>query len=230
MIKRIIKKILAGGGLEVRKIEKIFNPIHLWDEDLEFNNIYKEARTNTVVDKVRCFMLYQFFKQTLNLNGDVAEIGVYRGGTAKLLARTLEGEKVNKNIQLFDTFEGMPEISEEKDLHKKGDFNTTSIERVSKYLSEHREIIFHKGFFPKTAAPVEDKKFSFVHIDVDIYQSVVDCCEFFYPRMVCGGVMMFDDYGFISCPGAKSAVDNFFKDKKESPCYLSSGQCLVVKL
>jgi len=66
----------------------------------------------TLVDKVRCFMIYQYAQQVTNLPGDVAEVGVYKGGTARLLAKTFE--RTGKTVHLFDTFSGMPP-SEGKD-------------------------------------------------------------------------------------------------------------------
>jgi O-methyltransferase len=48
--------------------------------------------------------------------------------------------------------------------------------------------------------------------------------------MVTGGIMIFDDYGFLSCPGAKLAVDEYFADKPVYPCRLPTGQCFVIKL
>jgi O-methyltransferase len=69
-----------------------------------------------------------------------------------------------------------------------------------------------------------------VHIDVDIYQSVSDCCAFFYPRMLAGAIMILDDYGFVTCPGVKPAVDAFLADKPETPVYLPTGQCMIVRI
>ncbi|MFA5841403.1 MAG: TylF/MycF/NovP-related O-methyltransferase [Candidatus Paceibacterota bacterium] len=231
MIKKLIKKGLLTAGLEIkRKLKGGPDPIHLWETEEHFNSLYSQVNTHTLVSRVRCFILYKFFSHTRTLPGDVAEVGVYRGGTAKFLA-LLNGEyQLNKNIYLFDTFGGMPETSAEKDLHKEGDFSDTSLEGVLAYLKGLQRISLHRGLFPGTAGPVKDKKFSFVHLDVDIYKSVLDCCDFFYPRMVQGGIIIFDDYGFVSCPGAKLAVDEFFKDKKETPVYLQSGQCLIIKL
>lgn len=203
------------------------NPIHLWDDDEVFSLLAKQIEEQTLVGRQRCFMLYQFAKQASRMDGDFAEIGVYKGGTAKLISKTIQDSKA---FHLFDTFSGMPETDTEKDFHKEGDFSDTSLDSVKKYLSGCNNIRFYEGFFPETSGPVADLKFSFVHIDVDIYKSVKDCCEFFYSRMVQGGILIFDDYGMLSCPGTKLAVDEFFENKPEQSCYLPTGQCFIIKL
>ena len=172
-------------------------------------------------------MLYQFSKQVECLPGEVAEVGVYRGGTAKLLAQLFSHK--NKAVHLFDTFSGMPQTDPNKDLLRKGAYAHTSLERVKELLEKYSNVEFHQGFFPDTATPITNTEFCLVHIDVDIYKSVMDCCHFFYRRMTNGGVMVFDDYGFLSCPGAKTAVDEFFSDKDEYPIYLPTGQCFIIK-
>jgi O-methyltransferase len=204
------------------------NPIHLWNDHIGFNKVFHPIIGHSLVDRQRCFMLYQFANHILSLEGEAAEIGVYKGGTAKLLANVFE-EK-DKTLYLFDTFEGMPETDPEKDMHSKGDFDDTSFEYVRDFLKDSKNIEIHKGFFPDTAEPIKNTTFCFVHIDVDIYKSVMDCCDFFYPRLAKGGIMIFDDYGFLSCPGAKTAVDEFFQDKPEFSCYLPTGQSFVVKI
>ncbi len=214
----------AGGGAAPGTPMR---PIPFWDRETEFNRIMKTIQY-TLVDRIRCYMLYQFALQASSLEGAVAEIGVYKGGTARLLAMTLRAS--GKTVHLFDTFEGMPSTDPGKDRHSKGDFSDTSLESVKRSLRGCGNVEFYPGFFPATAPPIENLKFSLAHIDVDIYRSVLDCCEFFYPRMVAGGMMVFDDYGFESCPGAKAAVDEFFRDKRERPWYLPSGQCAVIKL
>lgn len=67
------------------------------------------------------------------------------------------------------------------------------------------------------------------HVDVDIYHAITACCQFIFPRLAAGGFMVFDDYGFPSCPGARLAVDQFFADKKVYPLVLSTGQAIVFK-
>ena len=86
------------------------------------------------------------------------------------------------------------------------------------------------GAIPNTFDVVCSELYGFVHIDVDLYGSVKDCCEFFYDRMVPGGVMIFDDYGFERYIDAgKKAVDEFFEDKPEEVFSLRNGQCFVLK-
>ncbi len=135
-----------------------------------------------------------------------------------------------KTVHIFDTFSGMPPTDITKDIHKEGEFSNTSLDGVKKYLADCGNIRFNQGYFPDTATSIIDLSFCFVHIDVDIYESVMECCKFFYPRLVQGGILVFDDYGFLTCPGAKMAVDEFFSDKSEYPCYLQTGQCFVLKL
>ena len=75
-----------------------------------------------------------------------------------------------------------------------------------------------------------DRPIALAHVDVDIYRSVWDCCEFIYPRLQVGGAMVFDDYGFPTCPGARKAVDEFFRNKPETPIILGTGQALAIRL
>jgi O-methyltransferase len=196
----------------------------LWDEEGQFTRIMQSIQ-HTLVDRVRCFMLYQLARQAAQIPGDVAEVGVYKGGTAKLLAMTLP----EKQIHLFDTFRGMPPADATIDFHHQGDFADTSLSAVQSHLSDCGNVRFYQGLFPSTAKPIEHLKFSMVHVDADIYESVKACCHFFYERLERNGVMVFDDYGFPTCPGAKKAVDEFFSDKPDIPFYLPSGQCIVVR-
>jgi O-methyltransferase len=232
MIRKFVKKGLAKLGFQIKRINQLPlvkpNPIHKWTDDKYFMKIMQQISDYTLVDTVRCFMLYQFAKQIVNVHGDVAEIGVYRGGTARLLSKTLYS--TNKVIHLFDTFSGMPPTDPEKDLVKEGDFSNTSIDAVKSYLHDCNNVNYHIGVFPNTTTGLEDNIFSLVHIDVDIYKSVLDCLNFFYPKLQVGGIMVMDDYGFLSCPGAKIAVDEFFLDKIEYPCYLPTGQCIIIRL
>ena len=84
------------------------------------------------------------------------------------------------------------------------------------------------GWIPDTFQGLEQNRYAFAHVDVDIYQSTLDCCEYFYPRLVPGGVLLFDEYTFAAARGEKDAVDEFFADKPESPITLPTGQALIL--
>ncbi len=228
ILKGLARRVLSRFGLiKASGFSGLPNPIHRWADDNTFLEIMKRVEGHTLVDVVRCYMLYQFAQQTAHLPGDVAEVGVYRGGTARLLSEALG--RANKRIHLFDTFRGMPPTDPDKDMHKEGDFNDTSLAEVKVFLEDLQNIEYYEGLFPETAGRIVDEVFSMVHVDVDIYKSVKECLNFFYPRMVSSGVMVFDDYGFITCPGAKRAVDEFFESRPEKPFYLPTGQCFIIK-
>jgi O-methyltransferase len=157
--------------------------------------------------------------------GDIAECGVYRGGTARILAQFAEDR-----AYLFDTFSGMPDTDPVKDIYKAGDFSDTSLESVREYLADFRNVKSIAGMIPESLKVVADCQFAFVHIDLDIYASIKAACEFFYPRLQPGGTLLFDDYGHANCPGARAAVDEFFVGKPETPFVMVTGQCAVQKL
>jgi len=220
--------VLNNPGLKIPMVTKK-RLIDYCKKDKQFATLAKQVSGHTLIHKERLFLLYQFANLSASLEGNVAELGVYKGGSAKLLAKVFEKGAKEKVVHLFDTFCGIPETNPLIDLHKKGDFATTSLDSAQQFLSDCHNVVFHKGLFSATFNRVANETFCFVHIDCDVYQSVLECCEFFYPRMTCGGIMLFDDYGFLSCPGAKKAVDEYFQDKSERPVYLTTGQCIVTK-
>ena len=69
-------------------------------------------------------------------------------------------------------------------------------------------VIIHAGQFAETVADVTDQRFCFAHIDADLYSSVLFATGFIFPRLTIGGVIVYDDYGFRTCAGAKAAFTN----------------------
>ena len=85
--------------IQVLEVVPQNGPFHLWNDDDCFNALIEQIKNHTLVDKIRCFMLYQFSRHVATLTGDVAEIGVYKGGTAKLLAKSFQS--ANKIVHIF---------------------------------------------------------------------------------------------------------------------------------
>lgn len=188
-----------------------------------------KAETDLLLGDLEAYELFLAVTKTEKLPGEIAEVGVFRGGSAKLLAETSR-----KPIHLFDTFEGLPDLTREDrpDQFRKGDYSA-SLENVTSYLAAYPNVKLYKGFFPATAGPVADRRFSFVHLDVDLYRPTLDSLAFFYPRMTRGGILIGHDYRDIPRfhdSGVKKAFDEFFLDKPEVVLELLDGsQCLVVK-
>jgi O-methyltransferase len=221
---------MQNGIPDVRFYQPVFSP---WLGYEEFAAYYDRMRSFTLVSPDRCHLLYSLALQALHLGGDFWECGVYRGGTALLLASLIadKSDAARRPIlRLFDTFEGMPETDPERDYHRRGDFSDTSLETVMHRVGNPEIVRFHRGLIPGSFEGLEESTVALAHIDVDIYSSVIDCCEFLYPRTVAAGVLVFDDYGFPSCPGARAAVDDFFRGKPEVPLVLPTGQAVVIKL
>ena len=95
-------------------------------------------------------------------------------------------------------------------------------------MYEHMVRIY-KGWIPERFPEVQNTTFSLVHIDVDLYEPTLESLKFFYERMTPCGVILCDDYGSLSCPGAKRAFDEFFSDKPEALIELPTAQALIVK-
>jgi len=216
---------LEGNRFFLRgKILRII-PSLIWRKR-EFKHLLKQIKGYTLVGKKRCYWIWLLAQYASTKKGEMAEIGVYKGGTARIIAKSCP----EKKIHLFDTFTGMPEVKSEIDCHKKGDFADTSLELATDFLSDCSNVIFHPGFFPETALNLKDQEFCFVYIDVDIYSSTKDCLNYFYNKMSIGGVIVFDDYKWKACPGVKKAIDEFLKDKPERPIETEEYQCAIIKL
>ena len=201
-----------------------------WRGEPDFREAYDGVEPYTVVSGDRCQVLYRLASQALSVGGDFAECGVYRGGTALLLSRVLEGQ--GKTLHLFDSFEGLPAPDPERDPDlEQGVFRATSARAVEALLGGFSgPLRIQEGWIPSTFDGLGDGRFAFVHVDVDLYRSTLDCLEYFYPRLSAGGIAVFDDYGFPAARGEKRAVDEFFAGLPEAPLALPTGQAIVTKL
>jgi O-methyltransferase len=236
-----IRDIFKRFGLELRyvPVPKDNIPDRQYYAPLFSPWLLPEERTKLRADDLqavasvdRKYLLWQLATQCARaLPGNLAELGVYRGGSAYVLARAAREAGTGKTVHLFDSFSGMPETSKNYDVHQEGDFADAPLAQVKAYLSDFAdEVVFHPGFVPATFAGLDDTAYCFAHIDLDLHDAIRDATAFLYPRMARGSVILYDDYGFPTCPGARKAVDEFFADKPEMPVVLPMGQCLVVKV
>lgn len=144
--------------------------------------------------------------------GDLAELGVYRGGVSRMLARRFP----QRTVHLFDTFTGIPwdGYDADKDRHRPGEFSC-SLDDVKVELSGCANAVFHPGLFPLTAA---GERFALVHLDADLYASTLAGLEWFWPRLSVGGCIVLDDWRWPMCPGVEAAVMRFFMNRSDHRC------------
>jgi len=167
----------------------------------------------------RFFSLVQLFRKTLALEGMVAECGCFRGLSSYLLCSTLQQADAafdGRGYRIFDSFAGLSAPSQEdaiegegaqvgrlRHMTRAGNF-AASLDKVKAALSAFPRIEYFPGWIP-AAFPKEDGvRYRFVHVDVDVYKPTRDSIEYFYPRLVPGGVIVCDDYNW---PGARQAIE-----------------------
>ncbi len=234
-MKKNLKKLLSLLGIGIYKIPRHLevwtNPPsdkkHMriipnatyapWLNDKKFMEIYTHVKGNTLVDIFRCYELWSLAKQTYNIEGDIIEIGVWRGGSGALLAKAVESYE-SKKVYLADTFYGVVKASFKDTKYKGGEHSNTSIEIVNDLLKSlslsNAEIIV--GMFPEETGNKVSGRISLLHCDVDVYKSCKDIVEWAIPKLSLGSILIFDDFGFSGCEGVatfceeiKSTLHNF---------------------
>ncbi len=168
-----------------------------------------------------------------NIDGDVAEVGVFRGEFATLINQAFPERK----LHLFDTFSGFTkeDIAIEQQFglsHAKvGDFSETAEEMVCGIMPQPENIVLHKGYFPDTFAGCEDYTFAFVSLDVDLYAPTAAALPLFWPRMSTGGIIIVHDYNSTQFTGARKAVQNFCAKENIYPIPICDlhGSVLLIK-
>ena len=200
-----------------------------WWESERFDLFLKKFDNYKKFNDDRFWGLSELLRLVRYVEGDTAECGVYRGASSALICSENQQSSFRKIHCVFDSFEGLSEPrAGDGDHWHFGDL-TCSLDEVKENLSGFSRVEYYKGWIPDRFEDVESRKFSFVHIDVDLYQPTRDSFEFFYERMSLGGVIVCDDYGFGTCPGATKAIDEFLEFRNEKMLTLSSGGGFMIK-
>lgn len=175
-----------------------------WLNDQQFMVVYNQIKENTLVDIYRCFELWNLVSNLKNVDGNILEVGVWKGGTGALIASALRNISTNSKVFLVDTFEGVVKAGEYDTTYKGGEHADTSVSIVGRLIEKldlnNTKIV--KGIFPdEVNLNAELSKIRLCHIDVDTYQSAKDVFEAIWPQIEIGGFVVFDDYGFWGCEG-----------------------------
>ena len=255
IIRIFIKNVL---GLEIYRVQSLpENPFfsrkknYLVETDPFFNETYNEGLLESgtpegdVNRRLRFYNLAHLLQQTGGLRGIVAECGCWRGLSSFILCRYLsrfqEGFR-GKDYHIIDSFQGLssPEshdLINDKEVtgaitprpaQLRGAF-AADLEHVRRTLRQYPLVTYHKGWIPAVLGDLPEAVYRFVHLDVDFYGPTRGAIEYFYPRLTDGGILVCDDYGSLSWPGAKKAVDDYCRISDLLPLVLSTGQAILWK-
>ncbi|MBO34064.1 MAG: hypothetical protein CMM74_14000 [Rhodospirillaceae bacterium] len=172
-------------------------------------------------------IIFELLEETLDVPGDVAECGIFRGETLLPIILFLRQRESHKLVLGFDSFLGFDEsvivdreLGGACDVSKKiGGFGDTSRALVANRLHKWQlnpNVKLVSGFYSKTLDNWADHRFSFVHLDCDLYASYRDCLNFFYVRLSNGGIILLDEYNDPPWPGCNKAVDEFLAENSVS--------------
>jgi len=199
--------------------------------------------TDNFSKQLRFFSLQQIIMHVLkqDLNADFAECGCWKGHSSFIISTLLSKHNFKNEFHIFDSFQGGLSDKTTKDLndrveqsikeiHQEKEMFSSFEQDVEKVLKNFNFVKLYKGWIPDRFEAIRDRKFSFVHIDVDLYEPTRDSLEFFFPRLIESGGIVIDDYGMTQFPGCKKAVDEFLNRNKFSLFYeMPVGGCFIFK-
>lgn len=194
-----------------------------WQRDREII-AETRAKTDLLLTDPAALHLMICARAARRVPGAFAEAGVFKGGSARLICE----EKADAPFHLFDVFEtlqsrhipGTEEVASHfGKLHGSQD-------DVKRLLRPYPNLHFHAGMFPDTTACLEEERFSFVHIDLDLPSAMLAALEYFHPRLVPGGILIADDY----CdPAVTECVDAWLAPHTDTLIELPWSQLMLVR-
>lgn len=150
-----------------------FSDYSPWLNDQEFQDTFRKVGKNTLItEPQRMYELWQLAKEVSHLEGDMLEVGSWRGGSGALIAIASKAKENNTKVYLCDTFEGVVKAGELDNVYENQEHADTSdaiVYELIEKLNLKESVIVLKGIFPDdTAHHLENEKFKFCHIDVDV--------------------------------------------------------------
>jgi hypothetical protein len=202
-------------------------PQMAWWQDRDFNAYLRRFGEESGNNTDRRYAVAQLLRLVEAVPGDTAEVGVFQGAMSWLMLQAGQGRR---HHHIFDSFEGLSAPKPIDGDHWHGGALACAEDVVHHNLAAFSgRFSTYAGWVPARFGEVAHLNFSFVHIDVDLYEPTRDSIAFFYPRMSPGGIIVCDDYNFTSCPGATRAIDEFLAVHPERMVGLSGGGGFIIK-
>jgi hypothetical protein len=206
--------------------KRIPHVIMAGNDHLKFNDSIFEKITNSAFIKSHAFgyenMLIHIYQSLVyishnDLKGDIAEFGVYKGGTTSFIAKTIHELGINSRIFAFDTFNGFPPKRNILDLYDNPNDEYFDERIVSNFLKNY-DIEIVKGDIAQTFESLRNTQLVFSFFDTDNYTPTAASLDLCYRQTVNGGILAFDHFyceeKWLYTLGEHIAVKDYFKDKK----------------
>jgi O-methyltransferase len=204
-------------------------PRTFYEFDASFHHRYDAAVAATgafgdpPLRRMRFFALERVARQLRDVPGNACEVGCFRGLSAYIAAATFRDMQKELTFHICDSFAGLSEPTaadaaerDEPEVHIKARDYRCSETEVRTHLAEFDFFEYHKGWIPAPFKKIDNERFCYAHIDVDLAEPTRESIEFLWPRLNPGGVMVLDDYGAMGYPGAKRAIDAFFEGRRDT--------------
>jgi O-methyltransferase len=180
-------------------------------------------RTALLLDDAAALQIQLCVRAARRLDGAMAEAGVLAGGSARLICEA----KGEVPLHLFDVFETLQSSgTDAPDLRRHFGRVHGARAEVERLLEPYPQVHLHEGVFPATAAGLEEERFSFVHLDLDLPPGTRAGLEFFHPRLVPGGILIGDDYNDMAL---QRVFEDYFAGRPDTLIALPWGQVLIIK-
>ncbi|MHB1293517.1 MAG: TylF/MycF/NovP-related O-methyltransferase [Anaerolineae bacterium] len=167
-----------------------------------------------------------------HLEGDFVECGVFRGGLSRAIVHYIDLNSLNKRFYLLDTFEGIPAESineEERRQGRRPGLYEDCFADVQATFAAFPGVRLIRGRVPDTLPQVDAERICYLSLDMNCAAPELAAAEFFWDRLVSGGVILSDDYGFTGFESQRKALDGFTAERGIQVMALPTGQGLIVK-
>lgn len=244
LIKRIANKLPNSIKMNINLIRKriTYNQdgimtIHNtdWINEPKFKTAYEKAvKEGLYVDKNiqwRSYITCWAGEQVKELEGDYVECGVNKGFLSRILAEYINLRKTKKKLYLLDTYEGidLTQLNKKEKTKINNELYKPIYEITKQAFKDYPNAILIKGIIPKTLKQVKTKKICYLSIDLNNARPEIETINHFWNKIVCGGIIILDDYGWLHHEEQKKAFDKFAKEKNIRILPLPTGQGIIIK-
>lgn len=233
--------VRAAGARRIMRVVQTVEPslVGAWSEsdyprhliDQEFAKVERLTRAHTLVDILRRHEIWVQVGQSAKLGaGDILEVGVWRGGTGLLIAEAMRHFGVSGTLYLADTFTGVVKAGDNDSRYSGGEHADVTRADVEALFKTHgHDVRILTGIFPEDTGGEFHGRIKLLHIDVDVYQSARDVVEWGFDRIVPGGIVIFDDYGFTGTDGVTRLCEEYEIDARFLFVANTNGHAILIK-